>query len=314
MLQTVLLCFMTVIAFVMPFSLIKAEGNYPDIDTGQKANITLVYEGEGTTFQLYQIAFVSDKVQLSLNGKYQAYSPDPIKDFSLSQEEWMKLADQLSQRLRSDKVTPEYTAKISGKKALLNNIPLGLYLLVGDSVTVNHVKYHPIPTFIMVPEYVDDSWNYTFEAEPKKWTEPVPTPEPSPEPDPKTVTYSVTKKWERDNVNVRPKEVTIAIRKGNTVVRSVVLNESNKWTYSWSDQKDGIAYSVSEPNVPDHYSVVISGNATSFVMTNVYQGTPPPSPWTGDLSDMNQWMLVFGAGTAAALVTGFILIRSRRES
>lgn len=292
--------------FVMA-STVYASSEYPPIDKNQTGNLTIIYEGEGAVFQLYRIADVSESAEFILNPEYAAYSPDPISSLALTEQGWSDLAEALGTSLRNDQKSAEYTVTIQNGKANLSGIPLGLYLLLGDPVTRDNVTYHPIPTFIMVPEWGDGQWLYAFEAEPKKWKETIPSPEPSSKP----ISYSVRKEWKGDNSSIRPREITAAIYQGDHQVKTVVLNESNNWCYTWSDAEGGEPYSVRELNIPDHYSLVMTGTDTEFVLLNVYQGKPPYSPGTGDFHDTDMTLVVFIIAMSAVLSAGAVLLYDR---
>ncbi len=290
--------------FVMPSS-VYAKQNYPSVDVTEHGNLTIVYEGEGTEFRLYRIANIKEDASFEILPAYAAYMPDPIHGLEKNSEEWAETAAKLASRLKEDDAKSDYTVVISDHRAVLNKIPLGLYLLDGNSVTVNQTTYHPIPTFLMVPEYLKGEWVYTFEAEPKKWTETLPTPEPD-----EKEKYSVVKKWSGDSEEVRPAEITVVIKKDGKIVKTVVLNDSNQWKYIWSDVK-GSVYSVAEQSVPEHYSVVISGTEYAFVIINVYQGVPPDSPDTGDSFLRRKLFFMLGVAICAGLATGIALLKDR---
>jgi hypothetical protein len=100
---------------------------------------------------------------------------------------------------------------------------------------------------------------------------------------------TVKKVW-KDGANIdgtRPDSVLVQLyANGVTVGAPVRLNKLNNWTYTWSnlDLKSGgakIAYTVRELEVPDKYTVTITGDAVyGYTITNTYEPetTPPPPP------------------------------------
>ncbi|MEE0956098.1 MAG: Cna B-type domain-containing protein, partial [Eubacterium sp.] len=91
---------------------------------------------------------------------------------------------------------------------------------------------------------------------------------------------SVVKVW-NDNNNQdgkRPESIEVQLMADEKASGDpVVLNEDNKWSYTWSDldaKKAGkaISYSVEEVKVPDGYTVSYSGDAiTGYTITNTHE-------------------------------------------
>jgi len=96
---------------------------------------------------------------------------------------------------------------------------------------------------------------------------------------PETTEISVEKVWSDANNQdgKRPASVTVELlADGHSTGKTVTLNESNSWSYTWTDlakNKAGtaIAYTVEETNVPTGYTRVISGSAAAgYTITNYY--------------------------------------------
>ena len=96
---------------------------------------------------------------------------------------------------------------------------------------------------------------------------------------PETIDIPVTKVWE-DNDNqdgIRPTEISVSLKNGNTTVETVTLNESNNWKYTFTDlpkNSNGteITYTVVEEGVPEDYTSEITGDMTSgYTITNTYE-------------------------------------------
>ncbi len=93
------------------------------------------------------------------------------------------------------------------------------------------------------------------------------------------IDLGVTKVWDDDNNkdNIRPGSVNIEVLKNGNYLQNVVLNETNQWSASienlraYENQKP-ISYTVNEGNVPEGYSVAITGSAESgYVVTNTHK-------------------------------------------
>ena len=106
---------------------------------------------------------------------------------------------------------------------------------------------------------------------------------------PETTEVSVTKVWEDDDnrAGKRPDNIKVSLYKGNELVSykaedaqeavtEITLNESNHWTYTFTDlpKYDGgieIAYSVKEKgDLPAGYSKSVTNEGNAFTITNTY--------------------------------------------
>ena len=95
---------------------------------------------------------------------------------------------------------------------------------------------------------------------------------------PGKTSVTVTKTWlDNDNKSgKRPSEIKVQLyADGKESGSPVTLNETNKWTYTWSglDEKNGgttIAYTVKEVGTVDGYETSVSGDArTGYTITNI---------------------------------------------
>ena len=97
---------------------------------------------------------------------------------------------------------------------------------------------------------------------------------------PETIPVSVKKIWV-DN-GTHPKEVKVQLfADGRAQGDAVALSEANGWKYSWDDlcryitengQAREIKYTVAEPEIPEGYTVKITGSASAgYVITNTLQ-------------------------------------------
>ncbi len=110
----------------------------------------------------------------------------------------------------------------------------------------------------------------------------------------KTREVTVSKVWDdKDNYEgLRPASVTIILKADGEEVNSVELNESNNWTYTWTEldyYKDGsvITYTVEENEVPEYYTEITGDMDEGFVVTNTHFGSggdvpPSDNPKTAD--------------------------------
>ena len=282
-----------------------------EIDTTKKGDITLKYDpdqsgsADGTVFRIYKIADVDAKGKIIASG-----TGITVNSEKMDSDEASRLAELLKNE------TPTYTETIGNGTAVVENVPVGIYLLVGEEKKVGKKTFTPIPSIFSIPQEKEGAYSYgPLNVEVKfRLME---------EPDSKgTVKYKVTKKWSGDNESIRPTEITVAIIEGTTQKETVVLNKANNWTYEWEGAK-GVSYKVIEKNIPAGYSVTQTGNETSFILTNTYtektptptptSPTPPgttPPPNTGDRFSPNNLLVIMGISLCVAGIVGVLLHRN----
>lgn len=97
---------------------------------------------------------------------------------------------------------------------------------------------------------------------------------------------SVTAKkiWKLDDGGKAADSATVALLRNGTQQETVVLNESNHWTYTWNRLNDNYRWTVEEIDVPDGFTVSVEQKGTTFVITNNDSNTPdtPDIPDTPD--------------------------------
>ncbi|MBR2675320.1 MAG: Cna B-type domain-containing protein [Solobacterium sp.] len=308
--RTVLLnIFMVIAAAMMVFLPLSVQAQ--EIDTAKKGDITLKYDpdqsgsADGTVFRIYKVADVGTDGKISSAG-----TGFTVNSQKMDSGEAKRLAELLKNE------TPAYTATIRNGTALVENVPVGIYLLVGEEKQVGNKTFTPIPSFFSIPQ--ETAGTFTFgplNIEVKFRSTSLPDSKG-------TVKYKVTKKWAGDNESIRPTEITVAIIEGTTQKETVVLNKANNWTYEWNGTK-GVSYKVIEKNIPAGYSVTQTGNETSFILTNTYtestptptpaSSTPPgtnPAPNTGDRFNQNKLLVILGISLCIAGVVGVLLHRN----
>lgn len=92
---------------------------------------------------------------------------------------------------------------------------------------------------------------------------------------------SVRKVWDDNGNPDRPAQVTVQLMKdGEHFGDAVVLNAANDWAYTWFDLAGGYAWSVTELNVPEGYTVSVMADeeGLTYTITNFMDYTPPTEP------------------------------------
>lgn len=183
----------------------------------------------------------------------------------------------------------------------------GLYLAVSDSVDVkvaNASGKNQTWTcssgsmLVAVPEDGVSGGSRVLSIEPK--TECVAQP-------PKTVKRTVRKIWnDRNNSDgKRPESITVKLLRDGEPVENVKLNESNKWTHSWTALDADHEWTVVEAAVPDGYTTISDVEGDSTEITNTHTPpTTPDQPHTGADVQQAAWIAVaiLGAGLVLLIV------------
>lgn len=172
--------------------------------------------------------------------------------------------------------------------AVFVGLPLGLYLVMQEG---NVEGYYAISAFLAsVPmRGADGEWVYDVDASPKAEVNPG-----------ETTSLSVKKVW-NDNGKERPSSVTVQLLKGNEVVETVTLSDSNQWYFTWDDLSCDYEWSVKEINVPSGYTAgyYISDNVTtitntsSLIVTGQLNWPVPVLAGCGVLLFAGGWFLTF---------------------
>ncbi len=161
----------------------------------------------------------------------------------------------------SDKIPPldEQTSDAQGM-VKFEELPYGLYLLIGDAVKEGDTFYRYSPFIIEIP--APDTSEVDIIAYPKSkfmsWTE-------------ETYEYTVKKIWVDDDdfSKIRPTSITAKLYRDGVLYDSIVLDASNDWTYTWTATKYS-KWSVIEEKVPRDYAVIYTNNGLQYAIVNTY--------------------------------------------
>ena len=314
LMKRLLKLFTALLMVLMPLSVLAES-----IDTTQTVTVTLKYDPDGfksldgAKFKIYKVADVSANGTITVVA---GLNDANVNTEKMDAAEAARLAGILKD------ATADHTATISDGVAVISDLPVGVYLLVGEETKVDKKTYTPTPSFFSIPQKIDHAYSYEpFNVEVKYTFKEEP-------PSEETVSYKVIKKWAGDNEKIRPAEITVAIIEGSTQKETVVLNKTNNWTYEWTGKKD-IVYRVVEKNIPEGYSVTQTGTTTEFILTNTYHSeTPPPAttpptptappenppgspPNTGDYTDLRKMGMLLGGSLIVIAATGILLTKNK---
>ena len=124
---------------------------------------------------------------------------------------------------------------------------------------------------------------------------------------PKTVERTVRKIWnDRNNSDgKRPESITVKLLRDGEPVENVKLDESNKWTHTWTALDADHEWTVVEAAVPDGYTTISDVEGDSTEITNTHTPpTTPDQPHTGADVQQAAWIAVaiLGAGLVLLIV------------
>lgn len=190
-----------------------------------------------------------------------------------------------------DGLTPADTQQSVSGTAHFSGLQDGLYLVVGKPVTVDGVRYTPVP-FLTELTQGEQVANVKFDEE---------TPAD-------TITVTARKVWAGTD-GKHPASVTVQLLCDGAATQEAVLSVGNNWTCTWSGLDGQSVWQVVEKTVPEDYTVTVRQNGTEFVITNTCTRTDPTLPQTGQLWWPVPVLLLSGL---VLLVCGFRCRRKER--
>ena len=268
-----LLCIMLIVT-VLPLS---AYAITP-IDPTRPSSLTFQYAHNGKSFvgltiNSYRIAEVHENGTYELTGAFGGY---PVKIYDVtSQAEWKKIASTLAAYAVADQLAPTCTGVTDGNGFVsFKDILPGMYLTL--SVTVNEESEVTIfENFLTVVPHPseDGNHNYDVTAYPKCESY---VPE-------KKTEYKVVKLWKDSGFEaLRPDSVTVDILKNGVVYTSETLSQDNNWSYRWTTDDNADIWQVVERDVAADYTVTVTKEHSTFIITNCTTHGEPLTPPTSD--------------------------------
>lgn len=266
-------------------------------ESTQKGSISIVCPVEGMELSLYRVAEYEESGSFTLTEQFQKY---PVSLEQKSQEGLQGAADALADYIRRDGITADAVlASGSDRTVCFTDFNRGLYLVLGQTTELQEDGktqiYEPQTALIALPE---DSQGTSEETEPYQVTavlkfekneKPRKPEEPgNPEEEEETKIH-VLKVWKQDQEKERPDSIVAELLQtdveGNTtVVDRQTLTKENQWSYTWKNLSTLMRWSVSEAEVPNGYTVAVTREGDTVVLTNTAKkpGNPdgevnPPS-------------------------------------
>lgn len=236
----------------------------------------------GMKWKIYLAALRTDEGDYQLTGDFEQLPVDISAEMSAS--DLLLAAQTLEVYTKTDGFAP-YGEAVSdiGGNAQFSQLEMGVYLISGESVTLDNVKYSPAPMLVEVSEMNEldvvceakfTTENIPVEPEPEKPKPEEPQPEePQPE-EPVSEEYSVSKVWKKDEnlLEYRPGFVTVEIYCDGELAETVKLSEDNGWEYKWTSNEEH-EWLVKETDVSNDYTVTYENGDKLFVINNTCRRT-----------------------------------------
>lgn len=149
-----------------------------DVDAEASLQISFTPKGkaiENVQFRLYRVADISAEGAISPCG---AFAELNLSLDDTSAQKLTELAASLSKTVEADKVPADYKTNTDASgKAAFKDLPVGLYLVMGDKVTFGRTTATPAPFMVCLPSLsADDAWLYDLAVDAKYQTETTPPP------------------------------------------------------------------------------------------------------------------------------------------
>ena len=239
------------------------------VDTDRDASLTVncTYDENplsGVAFDLYKVADMDAYGEFTVTDDFSGYA------ISLDQqtaEEWRALAQTIASYAIRDNlpVLLQETTDSSGHAAF-TGLRAGMYLVYGHRYINGDFVYTPEPFLVSLPGLDNnDDWLYDVETNCKGegHTDL-----------PMTTTVKVLKVWEdAGHESNRPRDIEVQLLRDDLVYDTVTLNAENNWRYTWQDLSTDYQWSVIEKDVPENYTLLITREGITFVLTNTYNPT-----------------------------------------
>jgi len=292
------------ICFMLP-SVCLASG----YDPSRMCSLEISYSKEGISFEdlkidIYRVAKLTDEGEYELLEPYSGY---PIKIHGItSQQEWTETAQTIKSYVTAEHVSAYRSLKTgSDGKVFFTDLETGLYMVKGVTAENESGTFIFRDFMIYLPAPTESGYDYDMKAVPKSayYTRPE--------------KYTVVKLWnDGESADERPESVSVDILRNGEVDRSIVLDGTNDWSYSWEAEKSDDVWSVMEKDVPEGYEVLIVNNETSFIIKNTKQPDipdEPGSPETGETAPLFMYVLTFCISGMGLIIVGLLRMKERHD-
>ena len=238
-------------------------------ESTQKGSISIVCPVEGMELSLYRVAEYEESGSFTLTERFQG---------------WQGAADALADYIRRDGITAD-AVLVSGsdRKVCFTELNRGLYLVLGQTTELQEDGktqiYEPQTALIALPEDSQgtsegmDPYQVTAVLKFEKNDKPGKPEEPEEPEEEEETKIHVLKVWKQDQEKERPDSIVVELlqtdAEGNTTVADrQTLTKENQWSYTWKNLSTLMRWSVSEAEVPKGYTVAVTREGNTVVLTN----------------------------------------------
>lgn len=249
-------------------------------ESTQKGSISIVCPVEGMELSLYRVAEYEESGSFTLTEQFQKY---PVSLEQKSQEGWQGAADALADYIRRDGITADAVlASGSDRTVCFTDLNRGLYLVLGQTTELQEDGktqiYEPQTALIALPE---DSQGTSEGMDPYQVTAVLKFEKNDKPGNPEETKIHVLKVWKQDQEKERPDSIVVELLQtdveGNTtVVDRQTLTKENQWSYTWKNLSTLMRWSVSEAEVPNGYTVAVTREGDTVVLTNTAKESGNP--------------------------------------
>ena len=249
-------------------------------ESTQKGSISIVCPVEGMELSLYRVAEYEESGSFTLTEQFRKY---PVSLEQKSQEGWQGAADALADYIRRDGITAD-AVFVSGadRTVCFTELNRGLYLVLGQTTELQEdgrtQSYEPQTALIALPE---DSKETSEGTDPYQVTAVLKFEKNDKPGNPEETKIHVLKVWKQDQEKERPDSIVVELlqtdAEGNTtVVDRQTLTKENQWSYTWKNLSTLMRWSVSEAEVPKGYTVAVTREGDTVVLTNTAKKSGNP--------------------------------------
>lgn len=262
------------VAVILPLNAFAAG----KIDLDRESTLTVSYTEEdfaleGAVFSIYKVADIDEYARLTLSEDFREY---PINIDGIETNDWADLITTFEGYILWDDIKPVASGTTdSNGNAALTAKP-GLYLVMGEKHTQNGYIWTAKSALVMLPaqNLETNEWSYDLTVVPKRdKVSAIP---------PKTA-RKVVKVWDdTGHQSQRPEEILVQLLRDGEVYNSVMLCAANNWRYHWEELDGAYSWTVVE-SVPTNYTVTVTQESITYIITNTYNGTTPIDPTDPEL-------------------------------
>lgn len=290
--KLIVAAFMFLTVFALPVQAAK-NGSITIIDKTYKGKLL-----ENINIKLYKVADFTDdsRSEIVMKDAFKGFELDIDKLVSSDAlEESARLCESF---IKEHSINPLATTETDENgKAVFSNVSDGIYFVIQSQVNTDEYTITSVPFYVQVP-FVDKDGNVNYQV----------TTYPKNE-----VIYhedmdelSVVKIW-KDNNNedkMRPDYIEVGLYGDGKLKETVVLNDLNNWSYTWTNLSTDVVWNVEEINVPDNYRMTSERNENHITITNEFDsdGDSYEIADTGDKMRIGFYVMLFAVSGGLLLI------------